>query len=328
MRLNKLFLLLALIALVATLPLMFACGDDDDDDDDDDTTDDDTADDDDDDDITWSGDESVVVDTPDGAVEVELNGLPAFMWTDPEDDTEKMAVLVSTVVDEAFAKDFDPADYKYTFIASDGYNLYNKLDGDYRVLPFYEDLELGWFIQYEEEEEKFQDIRVIWDDSLGFENFMSARLMNGGTIGMIENVLFDEDVYIDVEYMDKGAKTTVNLNGMPAFYDADQDSMAVYIHLIVLDGELEEFDPKNKFYEFNFIGSDDWSLMDELDPGEPLPIWEDDENSQDIHHGWIAYDGEENGWRAFWDDETGFSGMYKVKMMDGGTIQANEYTPE
>jgi len=346
MWLKRFMVLLSILALLVMGAAIAGCGDDDDDDDDDDdavddddddaTGDDETGDDDpsdddtgdDDDDIVWTGNESVLVSTPDGDVTVELNGLEAFMWTDPEDSTDKPAVLVKTVVDAAFAKDFDPADYKFNFAASDGYNILSKkLDGDYRTLPFYDDLELGWFIEYEEDGGKVTDIQIIWDDTLGYENFMGAKMMNGGTIEMVENILFEDSATVTVAYGTKG-KAAVELQGLPAFYDEGNAVYAVYLHHIVLDAALEEFDPKNKVYNFNFISNDadgNWSLADNLDPADPLPLWLDYDFNKDIHNGWIE-DAGDDGYRLFWSEDSGFSGMYKVKHMDGGYIDCYDIT--
>ena len=333
MRNQRWLVLFALLACIAFLAIAINCGDDDDDDGDDDVVDDDVADDDTADDdvadddvadddsteVLWDGDESVVIATPDGNVEVDLNGLPAFIWTDPEDQTDKQAVLVKTVFDEALAKDFDVADYKYNFVATDGYNILTwKLDGDYRQLPAYDDLPLGWFIPYEDD-----DLRVIWDESLEFPGFFSTHSMNGGTIEMVENILFDQHVNVTVDYQAKGIKATVDLFGMPAF--DDEGTMAVYLHLIVLDAALEEFEPPKDIdtYRFNFISNDtdgNWNLEDDLDPGEELPLWEDYEGSQDIHHGWIK-NTDTDGYRLFWHEDTAYAGHYGVKHMDDGYIE-------
>ncbi|MHA1568930.1 MAG: hypothetical protein ACTSXZ_05630 [Alphaproteobacteria bacterium] len=343
MHLNRFFILFAILALACGSVAVISCGDDDDDDEtDDDVADDDTADDDiSDDDVvdddiadddtvatTWEGDQTLVITTPDGDVPVDLNGLPAFTWNDPEDQTDKSALLVSDVVAAAFAgKDFDPEDYKFNFIASDGYNILSKkLEGDYRGLPAYGDLDMGWFIEYEEDDSKYIDIRVIWDEDLGYENFMGAKMMDGGTIEMVENILFEDSVNITVDWMAKGGKTVVDLQGLPTFYDEDNEVWAVMLHHIVAEAALEGFDTYSYDYEFNFISNDadgNWSLADNLEPSEPLPLWEDYENDQDIHHGWIE-DAGEDGYRLFWHEDTGFSGMYGVKHMDDGYIEVHE----
>jgi hypothetical protein len=266
----------------------------------------------------------VKVATPDGEVDVQLFGLDAFQWTDPDDSTVKQAVLVSTVVDQAVAPaKFDPTAYKYDFIATDGYDiLANKLDGDYRGLPTFDNLALGWFIEYPDEDTQQTDIEVVWDDSLGFPKFMGAKLMNGGTIELVENVLFDQDVHVSVVMRPDGTPVDVNLNGLPAF--DDNGALAVYLHLIVLEAALDGFDPKTYTYDFNFISNDadgNWSLQDNLDAGQTLPLWLDFTNSQDIHHGWIENTADD-GYRLFWDAATGFPGKYGVKHMDDGTIEA------
>jgi hypothetical protein len=332
------FLILLLIAALL-VPLASGCGDDDDDDDDDatddddDNGDDDDSTDDDDDDATgetWPGDQTMFVDTPDGAVEVTLTGLPAFTWNDPEDGLDKTAILAQTIVDEALAsKETDPADYKFNFVATDNYDvLAKKLDGDYRVLPTYANLEDGWFIEYEEEDAKYTDLRVIWDEALMFETFMSARLMDGGTISMVENVLFDQHVEIEVSMVTKVPGVTVDLFGLPAFFDEDNSTLAVHLHLVVWEAAFAEFDPKNFDYEFNFISNDNdgnWNLDDNLDPADPLPLWKDYDFDKDIHHGWIE-DAGADGYRLFWDDATGFDGTYKVKHMDDGYIEVIDIT--
>ena len=347
MRKNWLLFLLAALTLLLAFSVL-GCGDDDDDNndadddsgaDDDSAADDDAADDDsavdddtqpDDDTGTdvWTGNETIIVSTPDGPVTVELNGLPAFTWNDPDDGLDKTAVYLSVVVEQAFSgKEFDPADYKYNFLASDGYNILSqKLDGDYRALPSYADLEKGWFIEYEEEGGKYIDIEVVWDDSLGFSNFMGAKMMDGGTIEMVENILFDQSVTVEVVWATSGAKTAVDLNGLPAFDDGG--TLAVYLHLIIWEAALEDFDPKTYTYAFNFISNDDdgnWSLLDNLSGIGDLPVWLDYETNKDIHHGWIE-DAGEDGYRLFWDEATGFTGMYSVKFMNGGTIEVYDVT--
>ena len=56
-----------------------------------------------------------------------------------------------------------------------------------------------------------------------------------------------------------------------------------------------------------------------------LPVWKDYDNSADIHHGWIK-DAGDDGYRIYWDEATGFPGMYKVKHMDGGYIEVYDIT--
>ena len=331
-------LLLMVLFALSTLFVAAGCSGDDDDDDaaDDDASDDDASDDDADDDVadddatdddsvgdTWTGDETVTISTPEGDVDVDLNGLAAFAWTDPEDGVVKQAVLVSTVVEAAFAaKDFDPADYKYNFIATDDYDiLAMKADGDFRILPSYEQLAQGWFYEYVDEDTSLTDIQVFWDEDLGLPGYMGAKLMNGGTIQMVENNLFTESVTVTVTYPDVSGEVVVNLQGMPAF--DDEGVQAVYLHLIVLEANFADFDPDTYTYEFNFISNDDdgnWSLKEDLDIGEELPTWEDFESSQDMHHGWIENTAED-GYRLFWDDATGFPGKFSVKFMDEGTIE-------
>jgi hypothetical protein len=340
---HRLFLLISLLAAIAVPFAGLGCGDDDDDDDDnddtsdddtddDDTTDDDTTDDDTTDDDTggetWTGEESVTIATPDGDVAVDLAGLPAFLWTDPEDATEKLAVLVRTVVDAAFtSKDFDPADYKFNFVASDGYDiLAKKLDGDYRGLPSYDELQDGWFIEYEETEPTAHtDIKVIWDEALGYPAFMSARFMDGGEIGMVENVLYDQDVTVNVVYATKGFKAAVNLIGLPAFDDGG--TLAVRLNHVVAEAALEGFDPKTIDYAFNFIANDDYNLLVDKLAGDTslLPVWNDFDFSKDIHHGWLE-DGGADGTKVVWDPVTEFPGFYGIKHLEDGTIEVWDVT--
>jgi hypothetical protein len=332
------WLMMVLIAILAFAGTM-SCGDDDDDDDDDATEDDDDAvdddddatdddddaTDDDDDDATgpvWEGSEIVFVDTPQGEVQVSLAGLPAFEWTDPEDELTKQAIYVKTVIDKGIENlALDPAGLKIGFTAADGYSpLSQKYDGDFRQLPAYGDMDKGWFIQYEQEPEKWTDIQVIWDESLNLPNFMGVKQMNGGQINMVEEILFDETVTIQVNFADEVVKAAVDLNGLPAFYDEDED-LCVYTHHIVLEAALEAFDPETYTYVFDFIADNGWSLLaDGLgDDQGLLPGWlaEDD---KDIHHGWIK-NTEEDGFRLFWDDATGYDAeTYGVKNMEDGDI--------
>ena len=331
------YLLMLVVWMALTLSLA-GCGDDDDDDDDDDATDDDdddsaddddddSGDDDDDDDTgpTWDGDERVYVRTPDSLIEVLLDGLPSFMWTDPDDGLSKQAMYVSTVVDDALAAkdgEVDPTNYKYNFVAVDEYDiLAAKLDGDWRTLPAYADLDKGWLIQYEEEIAKYVDLRVIWDSSLGYEDFMSARMMDGGTVEMVENVLFDQDITVTVTYPLKGLYVDVNLNGLPAFNDGG--TLAVYLHHIVWEAALDNFDPKTYDYIFDFITNatgGNWSLLvDGLGHDtNGLPVWKDSENDKDIHHGWIKDNG--TSYELFWDVATGFDATYSIENMEDGKI--------
>ena len=336
---GNLWWLWLLVAVLACGFLAAACGDDDDDDNDDaadddtaddDAADDDAADDDDDnDDATWPGAQTVTIVTPDGDQTVSLTGLPMTEYTDPDSGDTYPAVAVQDVVDLAFAaKDFDPADYKYNFIATDDYDvLSKKLDGDYRPLPSYDNLALGWFIEYDETGEKYTDIEIVWDASLGFESFLGAKMMDGGTVEMVENVLFDQDVYITVEWAEVPTKAEVNLNGLPAF--DSEGELAVPLHLVIAEAALENWNPKEQSYAFNFIASDDYSLLEHVE-GEggtvlDLPYWLDYENGKDVHAGWIK-NTEEDGYRIFWDEATGFPGSYSMSLMDGGTIQTFDIT--
>jgi hypothetical protein len=323
MRLWRLFLILAFLFA----GLLTACGDDDDDDD---SGDDDTADDDDDDNDTspgdtWPGDQTVVVVTPDGEFTVSLNGLPMEEWTDPETSDVHPAVPLIAVVDKALEDSaVEPNDYKFNFVATDDYDiLAKKLDGDYRALPFYDDLALGWFIEYDETGEKYIDIEIVWDESLGFENFMKAKLMDGGTIGMVENVLFDQDVTVNVVWGPTKAKTAVNLNGLPAF--DDEGTLAIWVHHIILEGALEGFNPKERTYAFNFVANDGYDLLDDDTTLLDLPVWLDYDTFKDVHHGWIENTAED-GYRIFWDEATGFPGNFSMKFMEDGTIEAYDIT--
>lgn len=334
MRIKSLELLVVVSLLMALMLFSFGCGgegaDDDTTDDDatdDDATDDDT-DDDADDDITWEGDETVYVQMRDEEpIEVELNGLPAFLWHDPEDNTDKQAILLKTVVDTAKPNCNERFYFKYNFIATDGYNVLNqKLDGDYRDLPGYDELEMGWFVQYEEEG-KYKDIKIVWDEDLGYPKFMGVRMMNGGTIQGVENILYDKHVTVNVGYATTKSYTAVDLYGLPAF--ESEDGLSVYLHHIIWEANLANFDPKTKDYAFNFIGNDGFNLLVDKLGGDLglLPVWQDFENSKDVHHGWIYDAGETDGYRINWDAVTGFANYYKVKHMDNGYIEVYDVTP-
>ena len=339
MNLKRWLLALMILLLCAALVPVVGCGDDDDDDDDtgaddddsadDDDDDDDTGDDDDDDDTgpTWEGSERVYVLIDGALIEVMLQGLSSFTWTDPEDSMDKQAVLVSTVVDAALASDkedeIDPTAYKYNFInADDDSVLGQNLDGDFRTLPAYADLPKGWFVQYEENGYKYTDLRVIWDDSLNYEDYMKAIMMNGGTLEMVENILFDQDVAVTVSYMLKGLSAEVNLSGLPAF--DDDGALAVPLHLIVREAALDSFDPETFDYFFDFISNNadgNWSLLEDGLGSNTglLPVWQDYANDKDIHHGWIK-NADPDGYKLFWDPATGFDGTYQVDQMDAGKI--------
>ena len=335
---KKNFILILLLLAVMLLAVSFTgCGDDDDDDEiteqDDDDDDDDTVDDDDDDDTTgpvWEGTERVYVYLAGGLVMVNMEGLSMYMWTDPEDGVSKQAMLVQTVVDAAIEKvtseEVGTDGIKFNFIGADEYNiLVNKLFGDFSTLPDYDDLAKGWFIQYEESigGGDYIDIKVVWDDSLAYEDFMSARMMNGGTVGFVEELYFDGDINVTVDYAAKGAKGSVSLLDMPAFYDGDD--LAVYLSLIVNKAALSEFDPKTFDYGFNLIGSGEWNLLVDglLDDTSLLPVWIDKTLGKDIMHGWIKYT-EVDGYHVFFDTDTGFDPMYNVLLMDGGSIMVHD----
>jgi len=309
-----------------------ACGDDDDDNDDNDTTadDDDATDDDDapdDDDATgetWEGDQTVFVMTPTGQVEVELNGLPTTTYTDPESKDVHVAVNIQDVVDQA---SFDSTGYKFYFIATDDFNaLAKSLDGDFRPLPEYTQLAQGWFIEYEEE--GVTDIEAVWDEGLGYSGYMFAKMMDGGTIAIVENILFDQNVTINVDFGTVPAKAAVNLNGLPAFYDGDGD-LSVWAHHVILEAALDGFDPKEYYYAVNFIANDGYSLLDHLiqygDDVLDLPWWKDYEAGKDVHNGWIK-NTDEDGYRVFWAESTGFSGSYSVGLLENGTIEVIDIT--
>ena len=332
MKLNR-FLLLLLV-LILSLGVVAACGDDDDDDDDDDTPadgddDDGDDDDDDDDDDGWPGTQELTVATPEGDVTVSLAGLPMVTYTDPETSDEFDAVAIKDVVDQAFAKAFDPADYKFNPIASDGYNvLIWKLDGDFRGLPGYADLALGWFIACGDDCDESDDIMAVWDESLELPGFMKARYMKNGTFEMVEEILYDQTAQITVQYATTTAKTAVDLNGLPAFYDGDGD-LAVYVHHIILEAALDEFDPKTYTYAFDFIANDDYSLLEHIeglgDDVTDLPWWEDFAAGKDVHHGWIKST-DEDGFRAFWDEASSFPSSYGISHMEDGTIECHDIT--
>jgi hypothetical protein len=349
MKLNRFFLLLVCLLMASSMVIALGCGDDDDDDDDD-AVDDDAVDDDDDDDTTgddddttgdddddddddddgWVGAQEVIVSTPEGDVTIALAGMATAEYTDPDTSDVYVGVSIAEVVDAAVAKAVDPSGYKFNFIASDGYNvLTKKLDGDFRGLPAYDDLDLGYFVLCGEGCDAPDDIMAVWDESLAFPSFLSAKYMDGGTMGLVEEVLFDESCSITVEYgtLTK-QKAVVDLMGLPAFTDDDGD-LSVAIHHVILEAALEEFDPKTFTYVFNFIAEDGYDLLEHIegygDTVEDLPLWLDYEDGKDVHNGWIK-NTTEDGFRAFWAESTGFPGSYGVGLLDGGTIEAYDIT--
>lgn len=295
--------------------------DDDSTDDDDDTTDDD----DDDDDTLWEGTEQVFVELPDGGlVQVSMSDIPAFTWTDPDDGLTKQAAYLQNVVDEAVpdTKEYDIADYRFNFVAADDYDiLVEKLAGDFRELPTYTQLEQGWFIQYEQNPTKFTDLKVIWDEILGFDSFMGAKMMNGGTIVSVAETYYEDNATITVSFNSKGEKGSVNLNGLPAFYD-DDGAFSIRLQLIVLEGALSGFDPYTYNYAFDFINSVDESLLDDFlgsDVGL-LPVWNDKTNGKDLLHGWVRLNDGATAHKLYWDASTGFGAEYGMMDMNGGEI--------
>ncbi len=341
---RSIFLTLLLILALFIAVSFIGCGVVDDDyddavwaDDDDDDDDDDDEDDDDDDDSgpTWTGTEMVFVDTYEGLVNITLNGLPSFMWEDPEDGVTKQAMYIQTVVDAAIDKitsvDIETDGYRFNFVAADQYNIFDqKLYGDFTQLPDYATLSDGWFIEYIETigGGDYTDIQVIWDETLEYPTFMSARMMNGGTIGMIEELYFDGDFDITVEYSAKGLKGAVSLLNAPAFYDGAD--LAVYLSYIVNTAALNEFDPKTYDYGFNLISNDASGNYDLLadhlgDDTSLLPAWKESAFGKDIMHGWVKTNGTD-GFTAFFDTDSGFDIEYNVDYMDGGAIVVYDLT--
>jgi hypothetical protein len=347
MKISNLILWVLLLTAVLMAVGFVSCGggDDDDDDtvagaggDDDDLDnpddDDDFTGDDDDSSLTWVGEQVVYFATYDGKVPVHLDGLDAFEWTDPDDGLAKAAVLLSTVAEQAFSQipnaTIDPAGYRFNFVSGNGDDILEAdLGGDFRGLPDFAAMEKGWFVEYEEETPgKFADVRVAWDSSLGYEDFMNARKMNGGTISMVEELYFDKDVSIDVSFSGKAAKGTVNLNGLPAFMDGAD--LSVMVNMVVLKAGLSGFDAENGKYVINFITNADGgneSLLTNLgDDQTLLPKWDDLSGSKDIHHGWLK-DTVTDGYGLFWDPSTGYSADYDLTQMDNGSIVVYDVTP-
>ena len=330
MKLNRLFVMLLVLASIFSLSLMIACGDDDDDDDDatdDDATDDDATDDDDDD--GWPGDQTIQVVTADGEATASLAGLTIYEYTDPETGDVYDAVSIQEVVAQVVTDATTVDGYVANFVASDGYDIYRqRLDGDYRPLPTWDNLALGWFILCGEDCDEADDIKAVWDESLNFESFMGARYMKGGTMEFVELVLFDEAATVTVQYGDVPAKGAVDLQGLPAFVDGDGD-LAIYLHHVVNEAALEDFEPKDLTYVFDFIGNDDYSLLAHImeygDTVLDLPYWKDYDEGKDIHHGWIK-NGDVDGYKVVWDEATGFGGSYSCKHMDDGTIEVIDVT--
>ena len=324
----------------------FGCGDDDDDeeddedddddatdddtsDDDDDTTDDDddaTDDDDDDDDTPWEGGEKVFVEVPGGGlVMVSMSDVGAFEWTDPDDGLTKQAAYIQDVVNEAIpeTKEEDITTYRFNFVAADNYDiLAQKLAGDFRELPTYAQLAQGWFIQYEQNPTKFTDLKVIWDDVLGFSSFMSAKMMNGGTIVSVEETYYIETATINVNYHSKGEKGAVNLSGLPAFYD-DDGALSIRLQLIVLEAALSGLDPDTYNYAFDFINLGGESLLDDYLGSDinQLPVWSDKNSAEDLVSGWVRLNAGATAHQLFWDATTGYSADYNMSDMNGGTIE-------
>ena len=186
---------------------------------------------------------------------------------------------------------------------------------------------LGWFILCGEDCDEDDDIKAVWDESLEFPSLLNARFMKNGTMAMVEEILFDESATITVQYAATKAKATVDLMGLPAFYDGED--LAVYVHHIILEAALEEFDPKTFTYAFNFIASDDYSLLEHIegygDDVTDLPWWEDFAAGKDVHHGWIK-NTTDSGFRVFWDEASALPSSYGVGYLDGGSIEAHDIT--
>ena len=121
----------------------------------------------------WEGDQAVFVRLGDLEIELPLAGMTAH------DYLGVPAVRLSDLI-EASAIVEEPADYRYNFTASDGYDLLAKRREDPVLLPDWEDLGAGYL--YDQD-----DLTVGWSEH-SWGSAVSAyqiKYMNGGIITLI-----------------------------------------------------------------------------------------------------------------------------------------------
>jgi len=265
----------------------------------------------------------VIIATPQGDIEVALNDLPVKQWIDVESCTLHPALNLKEVVETVMPSlEIHPGAYRFNFIATDAYNvLQKKLNGDFRFLPSYSDLSAGWLINKRTNDSHTSDLQLVWDYEAYLPDFMDVKMMNGGIIEWVDNYVFPFPAWVTVEYAVTESRTRLNLQGLPAI--RRQGSPAVELNRIILEADLDEFDPDQCEYAFNFIsGAQDgkWNLADHLTGLMELPVWRDWQTNEDLFHGWIQRDGD-NGFRVFWSRKTKFSGRFSVKHFEEGTIE-------
>ncbi|MFW5878832.1 MAG: hypothetical protein ACOCVR_03350 [Myxococcota bacterium] len=119
---------------------------------------------------------AVTVEVAGSPVEIDLGEVDATTFEGAD------AVRLSRVVEQAALE--SPWNHHYSFEAADGWNLLNdRLEGDPSTLPYYGELEQGFIVHCESEED---GLCLAWDPALDVPGYLRVKQMNGGIIEAVE----------------------------------------------------------------------------------------------------------------------------------------------
>ncbi|MDP8257074.1 MAG: hypothetical protein P9M14_15110 [Candidatus Alcyoniella australis] len=277
----------------------------------------------------WHGDQKLYVALGESAaVTIYLEGLPAYNWTSPDDQVERQAISLKTIVDAAMQPGFMPEKYGYDLQATDYYDLLaDTLEGDHRQLPGYAELSRGFVIEYFNGYTDSSDLLVLWDEALDYSNSYKVRLFDRGIVRTVEPVYFDGDGAVEVASASSSNAARIELHGMPAVkIDGRQ---AVRLHHAVRDANLDGFDPKQRQYVINLcygLPTGQVNLLaDKLGARIfDLPQW--DRKAQfNLHQGYLYND--ENGKLGLgWDGREPDDGLFVIEQADGLRLEVYDVT--
>jgi hypothetical protein len=132
---------------------------------------------------TWQGDEQVYVTFGAETVTISLHGMPVSTYNSFE------CVKLSNIVKKAnLATNAELADYYFNFIANDGYDMSEMAIYWEKSLPTWDDMQKGYLY----DTASSSGLSIMWEkgtkeEDFGVGRFYYVRLMDGGTIQILED---------------------------------------------------------------------------------------------------------------------------------------------
>jgi hypothetical protein len=132
---------------------------------------------------TWQGDEQVSVTFGAETVTISLHGMPVSTYNGVE------CVKLSNIVKKAnLATNAELEDYYFNFIAVDGYDMSEMAIYWGKNLPTWDDMQKGYLY----DTASSSGLSIMWEkgtkeEDFGVGRFYYVRLMDGGTIQILED---------------------------------------------------------------------------------------------------------------------------------------------